>query len=109
MPGSATSKLTACIDAETATRAAERIGLAYEIGDSIAEFSEDKPELFAAALSIAEVVLVYGLIQAKMTEPQAVSEFAKVFRAARRRMKKLGPDVSLGELLTELHLDQRKR
>jgi hypothetical protein len=96
------------VDFDAAERAACRIVLAYELGDALADFSEDRPEFYAAALSVAQIVVAFGLLQIPVTEKEAVDEFRRAFRVVKRRMKQLGKDAKLSEVLTEMHLDQRR-
>ncbi len=95
------------IDAAAADVAATRIVLAYEIGDAMSDFADEQPELMASALTVAQIVTCFGLLQIGMPEKEAVSAFAKVFRAVRRRTKKVGANARLSDVLTEMHLDQR--
>lgn len=96
------------IDERAATRAAERIVLAYEIADQMSEFALDSQEQYAAALTVAQIVVAFGMLQIGMTDKQAMSEFGKAFRVVRRRARRLGKDAKLSEVMTEMHLDQRR-
>lgn len=96
------------VDVAAAERAAERIVLAYEIADVLAAFAEDSADRYATAVTVLQIVSAYGLLQVGVPEREAVSEFGKAFRIVRRRMRKLGKDARLSEVMTEMHLDQRK-
>lgn len=96
------------IDERAASRAAERIVLAYEIADQMSEFAGDSQEQYAAALTVGQIVIAFGMLQVGMTDKQAIAEFGKAFRLVRRRASRLGKDSKLSEVMTEMHLDQRR-
>lgn len=92
------------IDWDAASRAADQLVLAYEIGDAISAHAEDIVELQAAALTITQIVTAYGLINLGINEKVAWKEFLGVFRATERVMKRLGENARLGEVITEMSL-----
>ena len=96
------------VDTTAAQRAADRIMLAYEIADQMSEFAFDSSEQYATALTVAQIVVAFGMLQIGMTDKQALSEFGKAFRLVRRRAASLGKDAKLSEVMTEMHLDQRR-
>lgn len=96
------------IDGVAAEKAAERIVLAYELADDLAAFAEDNDVKYATALTVAKIVLAYGLLQIDVPEREAISDFGKAYRTVRRRMRKLGKGARLSEVMTEMHLDQRR-
>ncbi len=96
------------VDIEAADRAADRIVLAYELADMLADYADEDVELHAAALSTAQIVVIFGILQFGMPEKVAVAEFARGFRMVRKHMKKLGKDVRLRDVLTEMSLDHRR-
>jgi len=96
------------VDWDAAEAAAARIVLAYEIGDSMADYSGEFTEMQASAVTVLMVVASFSLLQLGVNEKQAVGEFARAFRTVRGRLKKIGKDATLKELITEMHLDQRK-
>lgn len=99
---------TTRVDWEQAEVAAARIVLAYEIGDAMVDYAGDSTERQAAAVSVLMVVAAFTLQQLRVTEKQATSQFLASLKATRARCRKLGKDATLKEILTELHLDQRK-
>lgn len=97
------------VDFESADRAAERIVLAYELADILSDFSDEAPGQYAAALTVAQVVVAFGLLNVKVPEKVATAEFAKVYRAVRRQLNRLGRDARLRDIITEMSLKQGKR
>jgi hypothetical protein len=97
-------KLTSCIDWNKASKSADQVVLAYEIGDAISAHAEDIVELQADALVITQIVTAYGLINLGVNEKVGWTEFLRIFRATQRVMEKLGKDARLSDVVVEMGL-----
>ena len=99
------AKLSA-VDWEKADLAANRICLGYSLADELAAYTGDDSEQYAAAVTVASLVVSFALLEMGLKESQAIAELTRGFRIARRIRNRIGKDCTLRDVLTEIHLEK---